>query len=782
MKAFATAAFLLGVQLVLSHAARIKKVIPPNTKSAAQTEDASVKKVSKPPNVIVLLVDDLGYGDLGIQGNESLSTPNIDRIGREGVRFTRWLSASAICTPSRASFMTGRYAQRYGMASSGRNTRVMAPSAPGGLPHSETTFSEVLREDYGYSTHMSGKWHLGTATDYLPTNHGFDSFYGMGVTNVQTCDPKRKIHIQSTLFEFVLMKTYFPYLIMLLTIPSTAYYFSRNKRHVLYSILFIAFNFYLGYYYTATYTLLNRDMCLLYQDKQIIQQPMELKNMTQRLTVDAISFIKQSTKEKKPFFLFMSYLKVHTALFNNVEFIGKGKDAGEYGDNIVELDWSIGEIFQSLDSLGIDDDTIVWFTSDNGPFLERGLEGGGSGFVPGGKDGQTKVWLKGGKGQQWEGGVRVPGLVRWPRGIKANQVLSNSVSTMDIMPTSIGIIDRVMNGYSFDDKAKLYNREELDGKDISPIIFGSANKNMYDERLLLHYCGEEIGAVSLGDRYKVHWETAVWEDNVNSCPKEAICGCTGDAVTVHDPPLLFDLIEDPGEQHVLTPTNFADYHRVLKKINAAVEKHKSTMPERSSVPNQLDIFTVQNFLNQNYPCCNPPLCKCNIDDRDTAILYDKNTHCARGRNCFQLRLQNVKGCGHSTDWTIHGLWPQWEQQCKVIGERGRISVENDFDFDEGFGYDFDVEKLALNWPTCVKSNTNEKFWSHEWNKHGTCSGLSRKDYFLTTLKLKDKYERLCSGSTKIDGLKIVKKYNRKLGGEECGICFNEMLTHVVDCS
>ena len=118
---------------------RRPKVLP-------QTDDASTKKVSKPPNVIVLLVDDLGYGDLGIQGNESLSTPNIDRIGKEGVRFTRWLSASAICTPSRASFMTGRYAQRYGMASSGRNTRVMAPSAPGGLPHSETTFSEVLRE------------------------------------------------------------------------------------------------------------------------------------------------------------------------------------------------------------------------------------------------------------------------------------------------------------------------------------------------------------------------------------------------------------------------------------------------------------------------------------------------------------------------------------------------------------------------------------------------------------------------------------------------------------
>ena len=277
VKAFATAAFLLGVQLVLSHAARIKKVRPPKTKSAAQTDDASTKKVTKPPNVIVLLVDDLGYGDLGIQGNESLNTPNIDRIGKEGVRFTRWLSASAICTPSRASFMTGRYAQRYGMASSNRNTRVMAPSAPGGLPHSETTISEVLRENYGYSTHMSGKWHLGTAADYLPTNHGFDSFYGMGVTNVQTCDPKRKIHIQSTLFEFVLMKTYLPYLIMLLTIPTTTYYFSRNKRHVLYSILFIAFNFYLGYYYTATYTLLNRDMCLLYQDKQTIQQPMELK-------------------------------------------------------------------------------------------------------------------------------------------------------------------------------------------------------------------------------------------------------------------------------------------------------------------------------------------------------------------------------------------------------------------------------------------------------------------------------------------------------------------------
>ena len=157
----------------------IKKIIKTEKVDSEKPRPSKPKptsKIVKPPNVIMLLVDDLGYGDLGIQGNETLKTPNIDRIGNEGIRFTHWLSASSICTPSRAAFMTGRYAQRMGMASSNRNTRVMAPSAPGGLPHNEITISETLKEKYGYATHMSGKWHLGTATDYLPTNHGFDSF------------------------------------------------------------------------------------------------------------------------------------------------------------------------------------------------------------------------------------------------------------------------------------------------------------------------------------------------------------------------------------------------------------------------------------------------------------------------------------------------------------------------------------------------------------------------------------------------------------------------------
>ena len=766
----------------------IKKIIKTEKVDSEKPRPSKPKptsKIVKPPNVIMLLVDDLGYGDLGIQGNETLKTPNIDRIGNEGIRFTHWLSASSICTPSRAAFMTGRYAQRMGMASSNRNTRVMAPSAPGGLPHNEITISETLKEKYGYATHMSGKWHLGTATDYLPTNHGFDSFYGMGITNVQSCDPNRTIFIQSTLFEFVLMKTYFPFIIMFLTIPTSTYYFARNKSYVFYSILWILFNFYLGYYYTVTYTLLNRDMCLLYQDKQIIQQPMELKNMTQRLTYDAISFIKRNHKEndnRKPFFLFMSYLKVHTALFNNVEYIGTGGDAGEYGDNIVELDWSVGEIFKTLNNLEMDDDTIMWFTSDNGPFLERGIEGGGSGFVPGGKDGKTKIWLKGGKGQQWEGGVRVPGLVRWPGKIKGLQVLHNAVSTMDIMPTSIGIIDRLMGGKLYNDDSELYNLERLDGKDISPILFDSPkSKDMYDQRLFLHYCGEELGAARLGNRYKVHWETAIWEDGINSCPKESICGCDSGSVRTHDPPLLYDLINDPGESHVLTPENFPNYHEVVENMNRAIAKHKSTMPDRDSIDNQLNIFTIKNFFNQIYPCCNPPLCKCNIDHLDTTIPYDKTAHCKRGRNCFQLRLQKIEGCNNNDDWTIHGLWPQWEQQCKIIGKPSKISLENDFNFEVGFGYDFDKTKLSNSWPSCVHSATKERFWSHEWNKHGSCSGLSKNDYFVTTLKLKDKYAGLCNGKLKIDGLKMIRKRNKKLGGEECGICFNKLLTHVVDC-
>jgi|EP00945_MAST-04E_sp_MAST-4E-sp1_P007806 steryl-sulfatase len=583
---------------------------------------AAVTAASSTPNVIVFLVDDLGYGDLGIQGNNSYKTPNIDRIGKEGVRFTHWLSGSAICTPSRAALLTGRLPQRFGMANSHHNARVMSPTAPGGLPHSEITLAERLR-DSGYRTHMTGKWHLGIGKDgaFLPPSHGFDEYYGFGVTNVQTCDPNKTIFIQSSLVQFYWSKTSHVWPPMVFAFFATVYAFGGSRMHYVLSAALVLLSFYSGYYYTATYTLLNRDMCLLYRNYDIVQQPANLQNMTQRLTADATRYIHSSvaSKDQKPFFLFMSYLKVHTALFNNEEFQGTGGDAGEYGDNVVELDWSIGEILNTLDDLNVASNTVVWFTSDNGPFLERGLEGGGSGFVlmPDGK----KEWLRGGKGQQWEGGVRVPGLMRWPDGASSGTVVDVAVSTMDIFPTTLGIVERTLAGEG-GRKNRLYDSRGLDGKDISPLLTNKKGadglpmgipQHLLDARFFAHYCGTELHAVRLGNRYKMHWTTPNTEEGINSCPKESICGCTGSLVSHHNPPLLFDLQKDPSESVLLTPENFPSYHAISEKIHATVEKHKSSMPDQFTIENQLDIFSPKNFLTQVYPCCNPPTCKCDKD-------------------------------------------------------------------------------------------------------------------------------------------------------------------------
>jgi len=156
---------------------------------AAITMTTSVLSVptTTPPNIIILFVDDLGRSDLGAYGNTTLRTPNVDKLANEGAKFDQWISASSICTPSRAALLTGRYAQRYGLTSSDWRFRVLnSPALPGGLPFEETTMAEYLKEEHGYATHMTGKWHLGIGKDgqYLPHHHGFDHWYGMGCTNV----------------------------------------------------------------------------------------------------------------------------------------------------------------------------------------------------------------------------------------------------------------------------------------------------------------------------------------------------------------------------------------------------------------------------------------------------------------------------------------------------------------------------------------------------------------------------------------------------------------------
>ncbi len=358
---------------------------------------------SSQPNVLLLFVDDLGWYDLAAQGNTSLQglTPNIDEL-RCGMRFTQWLSAASICTPSRAALMTGRLPVRYGMSTDDPNQRVLSRAAPGGIPHSEVTIAEVLRHE-GYATGLVGKWHLGIGDGnrHLPTRHGFERYYGMPITNVQTCKPGKTIFVHSSIELFFLSKAYHGLLIALLCMLAMFKcmpIFRKRPELMRVGIALLSLGAYAGLYYMKTYTLLNDKMCLLYRGENIAQQPVNLFNMTQRLTADAQQFMAKSMEEGKPWFLMMSYLKMHTALFTNPEFRNKGGTAKAYGDNLVELDWSVGALVETLRSSGHLENTIILFTSDNGPFLERYEEGGSAGP------------LRGGKGTNWEGGIRVPGI------------------------------------------------------------------------------------------------------------------------------------------------------------------------------------------------------------------------------------------------------------------------------------------------------------------------------------------------------------------------------------
>src|SRR5690348_15366289 len=289
---------------------------------------------AKTPNIIVILCDDLGYGDLGCYGSK-IRTPNLDRMASEGMRFTNCCSADPVCSPSRAALLTGRYPTRVGVP------RVLVPQDKDGLNLDETTLANVLKAR-GYKTMCIGKWHLGRPAQYLPTNRGFDEYFGIPYSNDMTPRP-------------------------------------------------------------------------LMHNTEVIEEPAKLETLTPRYTEQAVKFIELS--KDAPFFLYLPHTYPHIPLAASSRFRGKSR-AGLYGDVIEELDWSAGEVLQALKRNGLDNNTLVMFSSDNGPWYQ------GS---PGG--------LRGRKGMTYEGGVREPFIARFPGKIPAGQVCHGVTSMLDIFPT-----------------------------------------------------------------------------------------------------------------------------------------------------------------------------------------------------------------------------------------------------------------------------------------------------------------------------------------------------------
>jgi arylsulfatase A len=293
---------------------------------------AFIASAATRPNIIIILADDLGYGDLGCYGHPTIHTPNIDRMAKEGLRFTDYYSGQCYCTPSRAALITGRLAIRSGMA--GHDTRhVLYPNNPGGLPHDEVTIASALKSQ-GYATCAIGKWHLGDLQDYLPTKYGFDNFYGLPYSNDSDwIDPKY-----------------------------------RNADTLSLNPDFHHFN------------------VPLYRGTNIIERPVDQHTLTKRYTEEALRFLDEN--KKHPFFLYFAHTFPHVPLFASEKFRGTSR-RGLYGDAVEELDWSVGEVMNWLRQQHLDKNTFVVFTSDNGPWLQKKWNGGSAGLL---RDGKGGTW------------------------------------------------------------------------------------------------------------------------------------------------------------------------------------------------------------------------------------------------------------------------------------------------------------------------------------------------------------------------------------------------------
>lgn len=549
------------------------------------------------PNIVVLLADDLGYGDVGCFGNDTISTPNIDRLAENGAVLTQHTAAAAVCTPSRAALLTGRYPVRSGMESYFKNKVFIIIAASGGLPQNETTFARVLQQQ-GYTTGYIGKWHLGLYCTskqdpcHHPLRHGFDYFYGLPLTNLRDFGSEGDSVVTTYCPNLVAIC----YTAMALSAASS-YFLLRRGRAILASFIFTLF-----FVDPVALLLFIKSIPtingVLMRDLDIVEQPIRLPGMTQRLVAEAGQFVRSAVAEEKPFLLFLAFVHVHTALFTHPSFAGRSTH-GRYGDNIEELDWAIGKVTELLQETGQANNTFVYFSSDNGGHIQEvGLdgqrEGGHNGVFRGGK-------TMGG----WEGGIRVPTLVSWPGHIPAGHRIDASTSQLDVLPTLLAVAgtepprDRV-----------------IDGSNIFPLLRNESAAAASHE-FLFHYCGLHIHAV----RYVPADGSGVWKVHFHSSdPAQCsyVCHCYGSYVLDHNPPLVFHLTSDPSESRPLNERDDPRVTKVLAAVEAAVAKHKASL---QSVPQQFD-FLNSVWLPWLQPCCSFPFCSCREENHTLATTID----------------------------------------------------------------------------------------------------------------------------------------------------------------
>ncbi|XP_038182131.1 arylsulfatase L [Arvicola amphibius] len=503
------------------------------------------------PNFLLLLADDLGIGDLGCYGNSTIRTPNIDRLAEGGVRLTQHLAAEAVCTPSRAAFLTGRYPIRTGMTSGNGHRVLQWAAGAGGLPAEEITFAKILK-DQGYVTGLIGKWHLGlnchSSSDHChhPLSHGFQHFLGMPLGMMGDCSGSEPSEKRVTLQRRLYLCSQASALAALTLVAGWLTGLLHAPRWLLVLILAAAATMFTASCHVGD--LIIYADCFLMRNHTVTQQPLHLERVTGLMLREAETFLQRN--KHHPFLLFISFLHVHVPLVTTADFRGRSKH-GLYGDSVEEMDWMVGRILDALDREGLTDNTLVYFASDHGGSLESRV-----GHVQFG--GWNGVY-RGGKGMGgWEGGIRVPGIFRWPGVLPAGRVVDEPTSMMDVFPTV------VLLGGGTEPRDRV-----IDGRNLLPLLRGETPHS--DHEFLLHYCEVFLHAARWVQRdrgrvWKVHFMTPNFHpEGAGACYGSAVCPCIGD-VTEHDPPLLFDLSTDPGETRPLKPDSEPEFHTVVGKL------------------------------------------------------------------------------------------------------------------------------------------------------------------------------------------------------------------------
>lgn len=457
-----------------------------NAPTVFATESKSDGKKSKLPNIVIIFIDDMGYADIGPFGAKGYKTPHLDQMAKEGCCLTDFHTSAPVCSAARAALLTGCYHERLSIRGA------LGSRSQHGLHPDEVTLAEICKQR-NYATAVFGKWHLGRQKPFMPLQQGFDEYFGLQYSNDMWRQPDAQGH----------------------PIPP------QRK---------------------------NSPKMPIYKNNEVVKEDVTWEDqamLTTWYTERAVDFIDRH--HEQPFFLYVPHSMVHVPLGVSEKFRGKS-DSGLFGDVVMELDWSVGQILSTLKRHNIDDNTLVIFTSDNGPWLNFGNHAGSVGP------------LREGKGTCFEGGQRVPCVARWPGKITAGSKCDELAATMDLLPTIAKLIG-----------AEVPDDRTIDGHNIWPLLSGQPDSVTPRDSFYYYYRGDLCGVrdrqwkLSLPHRYRTLADNPPGQD-----------GMPGRYDHITSKLALYDLKNDIGET-----TNVADQHpEIVARLQTMTETARTTFGDR----------------------------------------------------------------------------------------------------------------------------------------------------------------------------------------------------------